>query len=127
MIKTQTSTPSEALRPVLYAYLPFSEIFKQICFSCLIMLISDFMEQDKLLPYNLVSNGRGLADQRGRSFRVVVTFGYLKSVEVICNLAIVYKKRLFQGKLATIKRVWRLHVFSIFMHEVFSFPSFFVV
>ena len=65
MIKTQTSTPSEALRPVLYAYLPFSEVFKQICFSCLIMLISDFMEQNKLLPYNLESNGRGLADQRG--------------------------------------------------------------
>ena len=90
MIKTQTSTPSEALRPVLYAYLPFSEIFKQICFSCLIMLISDFMEQNKLLPYNLESNGRGLADQRARSFRVVVTFGYLKSV---CSIAIVYKKR----------------------------------
>ena len=49
------------------------------------------MEQNKLLPYNLESNGRGLADQRGRSFRVGVTFGYLKSVEVICNLAIVYK------------------------------------
>ena len=42
------------------------------------MLISDFMEQNKLLPYNLESNGRGLADQRGRSFRVVVTFGYFK-------------------------------------------------
>ena len=37
------------------------------------MLISDFMEQNKLLPYNLESNGRGWADQRGRSFRVVVT------------------------------------------------------
>ena len=83
MIKTQTFTPSEALRP-------FSEVFKQICFSCLIMLISDFMEQNKLLPYNLESNGRGLADQRGRSFPVVVTFGYLKSV---CTLAIVYKRR----------------------------------
>ena len=76
------------------AYLPFSEVFKQICFSYLIMLISDFMEQNKLLPYNLQSNGRGLADQRGRSIRVVVTFGYLKSV---CSLAIVYKKRWFQG------------------------------
>ena len=54
------------------------------------MLISDFMEQNKLLPYNLESNGRGLADQRGRSFRVVVTFEYLKSV---CTLAIVYKRR----------------------------------
>ena len=54
------------------------------------MLISDFMEQNKLLPYNLESNGRGLADQRGRSIRVMVTFGYLKSV---CSLAIVYKKR----------------------------------
>ena len=86
MINTQTSTPSDALRPVL----PFSEVFKQICFSCLIMLISDFMEQNKLLPYNLESNGRGLADQRARSFRVVVTFGYLKSV---CSIAIVYKKR----------------------------------
>ena len=33
------------------------------------MLISDFMEQNKLLLYNLESNinGRGLADQRGRS------------------------------------------------------------
>ena len=89
MINTQTSTPSDALRPVL----PFSEVFKQICFSCLIMLISDFMEQNKLLPYNLESNGRGLADQRGRSIRVVVTFGYLKSVGVICCLAIVYTKR----------------------------------
>ena len=69
------------------------------------MLISDFMEQNKLLPYNLESNGRGLADQRARSFWVVVTFGYLKSVGVICNLPIVYKKRLFQGKLATAKRV----------------------
>ena len=55
MIKTQTCTPSDALRPVL----PFSEVFKQICFSYLIMLISDFMEQKKLLPYNLESNGRG--------------------------------------------------------------------
>ena len=69
------------------------------------MLISDFMEQNKLLSYNLESNGRGLADQRGLSFRVVVTFEYLKSVGVICNLAIVYKKRWFQGKLATAKRV----------------------
>ena len=57
------------------------------------MLISDFMEQNKLLPYNLESNGRGLADQRGRSIRVVVTFGYLKSVGVICSLAIAYKRR----------------------------------
>ena len=75
------------------------------------MLISAFTEQNKLLPYNLESNARGLADQRVRSFRVVVTFRYLKSVGVICNLAIVYKKRLFQVKLATAKRVWRLHVF----------------
>ena len=75
------------------------------------MLISAFTEQNKLLPYNLESNGRGLAHQRVRSFRVVVTFRYLKSVAVICNLAIVYKKRLFQVKLATAKRVWRLHVF----------------
>ena len=85
MIKTQTSTPSEALRPVLQP-----RIFAFLCFSRLIMLISDFMEQNKLLPYNLESNGRGLADQRARSFRVVVTFGYLKSV---CSIAIVYKKR----------------------------------
>ena len=58
------------------------------------MLISDFMEQNMLLPYNLESNGRGLADQRGRSFRVGDTFGYFKSVGVICSLAIVYTKRL---------------------------------
>ena len=58
------------------------------------MLISDFMEQNKLLRYNLESNGRGLADQRGRSIRVVVTFGYLKRV---CSLEIVYKNRWFQG------------------------------
>ena len=51
------------------------------------------MEENKLLTYNLESNGRGLADQRGRSIRVVVTFGYLKSVGVICSLAIVYKRR----------------------------------
>ena len=57
------------------------------------MLISEFMEQNKLLSYNLESNGRGLADQRSRSIRVVVTFGHLKSVGVICCLAIVYKKR----------------------------------
>ena len=92
MIKTQTSTPSEALRPVLYVYLPFSEVFKQICFSCLIMLISDFMEQNKLLPYNLESNGR-TSDQRGRSFRVVFTFGYFKTVGVIRSPVTVYKKR----------------------------------
>ena len=61
------------------------------------MLISDFMEQKKLLPYNLESNGRGWADQRGRSIRVVVTFGYLKSVGVICSVAIVYTKRWFHG------------------------------
>ena len=85
MIKTQTSTPSEALRPVLQP-----RIFAFLCFNRLIMLISDFMDQNKLLPYNLESNGRGLADQRARSFRVVVTFGYLKSV---CSVAIVYKKR----------------------------------
>ena len=31
-----------------------------------------------------------LADQRGRSFRVVITFGYLKSVGVICSPVTVY-------------------------------------
>ena len=50
-----------------HAYLPFSEVFKQICSSSLIILISDFMEQDKLLPYNLESNRR-TSDQGGRSF-----------------------------------------------------------
>ena len=80
-----------------HAYLPFSEVFKQICFSCLILLISGFMEQNKLLSYNFESNGRGWADKRGRSFRVVVTFGYFKSVGVICSLAIAYTKRWFHG------------------------------
>ena len=70
------------------------------------MLISDFMEQNKLLPYNLESNGRGLADQRGRSFRVVVTFGYFKSVGVIRSLVIVF---------------FFLNIYA------FSFPSFIVV
>ena len=39
------------------------------------MLISDFMEQNKLLPYNLESNGKGLADQRARSIRVGLLSG----------------------------------------------------
>ena len=56
------------------------------------MLISDFMEQNKLLPYNLESNGR-TSDQRGRSFRVVFTFGYFKTVGVIRSPVTVYKKR----------------------------------
>ena len=94
-----------------HAYLPFSEVLKQLCFSCLIMLISNFMEKNKLLSYNLESNGRGLADQRGRSFRVGATFGYFKSVRVICSLTIVYTKRWFQGKPGKAKRVWRLTFF----------------
>ena len=69
------------------------------------MLISDFIEQNKLLSYNLESNGRGLADQTGRSFRVVVSFWYLRSDGVIFSLAIVYKKRRFLGKLGKAKRV----------------------
>ena len=34
-----------------------------------------------------------LADQRARSFRVVITFGYLKNIGVICSPVTVYKKR----------------------------------
>ena len=58
-----------------HAYLPFSEVFKQICSGCSIMLISDFMEQIRMLPYNLESNGRGFSRSK-RSF--LSGSGYLR-------------------------------------------------